>query len=68
MKSHEKSGSLSCDQYKKIKATGSRQGISYGLHKVHKAKTDIFPPFRSTLYSIGTLSYKIAKLFVSKLS
>ena len=42
MKSLEKSGSLSSDQYKKIKATGSRPEM-YGLCKVHKAIIDICP-------------------------
>ena len=67
-KSLEKSGSLSFDQYKKIKATGSRPGILYGLCKVHKAITDICPPFRPILSTIGTPSYKIAKFLVPKLS
>ena len=47
---HEKcindySGSLSSDQYKKIKSTGSRPGILYGLCKVHKAIIDILSTF-----------------------
>ena len=36
LKRLEKSGSLSTEQYKKIKAVGSRPGILYGLCKVHK--------------------------------
>ena len=68
LKSLEKSGSLSSDQYKKIKATGSRSGILHGLCKVHKAIIDICPPFRPILSAIGTSSYKIAKFLVPKLS
>ena len=36
LKSLEKSGSLTTDQYKKIKAIGNRPGILYGLCKVMK--------------------------------
>ena len=68
MKSLEKTGSLSSDQYKKIKATGSRPGILYGLCKVPKAITDICPPFRLILSAIGTPTYKIAEFLVPKLS
>ena len=68
LKSLEKSASLSSNQDKKIKATGSRAGILYGLCKVHKAVTDICPPFRPILSAIGTPSYKIAKCLVPKLS
>ena len=39
-----------------------------GLCKVHKATTDICPPFRPILAAIGTSSYKIAKFLVPKLS
>ena len=65
---NEKSGSLSSDQYKKIKTTGSRPGILYGLCKVHKAVTDIFRTFRPILSAIGTPSYKIPTFLVPKLS
>ena len=68
MKSLEKSGSLSTDQYKKIKAIGSRPGILYGLCKVHKAIIDVCPPFPPILSAIGTPSYKFAKFLVPKLS
>ena len=68
LKSLEKSGSLSTDQYKKIKAIGSRPGILYGLCKVHKAIFDVCPPFRLILSAIGTPSYKLAKFLVPKLS
>ena len=36
----EKAGSLTTDQYKKMKAIESRPGILYGLCKVHKAIID----------------------------
>ena len=45
LKRLEKSGTVSTEQYKKIKAVGSRPGILHGLCKVHKAITDICPPF-----------------------
>ena len=68
MKRLEKSGTLSTEQYKKIKAVGSRPGLLYGLCKVDKAITDICPPFRPILSAIGTPSYKLAKCLVCKLS
>ena len=68
MKSLEKSGSLTTDQYKKIKATRSRPGILYGLCEVHKAITDVCPPFRPILLVIETPSYKLAKFLLPKLS
>ena len=68
LKRLEKSGALSTEQYKKIKAVGSRPGILYGICKVHKAITDICPPFRPILSAIGTPSYKLAKFLVPKLS
>ena len=55
LKRLENSGTLSTEQYKKIKAVGSRPGILYGLFKVHKAIIDICPPFRPILSAIGTL-------------
>ena len=68
MKRLEKSGNLSTEQYKKIKAVGSRPGILYGLCKVHKAITEVCPQFRPILSAIGTPSYKLAKFLVPKLS
>ena len=68
MKRLEKSETLRTEQYKKIKAVGSRPGIFYGLCKVRKAITDICPPFRPILSAIGTPSYKLAKFLVPKLS
>ena len=68
LKRLEKSGTLSSEQYKKIKAVGSRPGILYGLCKVQKAIAGISPPFRPILSAVGTPSYKLAKFLVSKLS
>ena len=68
MKSLEKSGSLTTDQYKKIKAIRCRPGILYGLCEVHKAIIDVCPPFRPILSAIGAPSYKLAKFLVPKLS
>ena len=68
LKSLEKSGSLAADQYKKIKAIGSRPGILCGLCKIHKAIIDVCPPFRPILSAIRTPSYKLAKSLVPKLS
>ena len=68
MKRLEKSGSLSTEQYRKIKAVGRRTGIIYGLCKVHKAIADIFPPFRPILSVVATPSYKLVKCLVHKLS
>ena len=68
LKSLEKSGSLTTDQYKKIKAIRSRPGILYGLCKLHKAVTEVCPPFRPIVSAIGTPSYKLAKFLVAKLS
>jgi len=68
LKSLKDSDSLSVNQYKKIKAVGSKPGILYGLCKVHKAIVDTCPPFRPILSAIGTPSYKIAKFLVPILS
>ena len=67
LKRLEKSGTLSTEQYKKIKAVGSRPGNLYGLCKAHKAITDVCSPFTSIFSAIGTPSYKLAKLLVPKL-
>ena len=68
LKSLKNLGSLSVDQYKKIKAVGSRPGFLYGLCKVHKAVGDTCPPFRPILSAIGTPTYKIAKFLVPVLN
>ena len=68
LKRLEKSGTLSTEQYKKIKAVRSRPGILYGLCKVHKAITDVCSPFTSIFSAIGTPSYELAKFLVPKLS
>ena len=59
---------MSTEQYKKIKAVGSKPGILDGLCKVYKVITDICPPFRPILSAIGTSSYKLAQFLVPKLS
>ena len=63
-----KSGTLSTEQYKKVKVVGSWPGILHGLCKVHKDITDTCPPFRLILSAVGTPSYKFAKFLVPKLS
>ena len=68
MKSLEKSGSLTTDQYKKIKAIGSRPGLLCGIFEVHKGIIGVCLPFRPILSAIGTPSYKLAKLLLPKLS
>ena len=52
-------GSLTTDQYKKIKTIGSRPRISYLICKIYKAITDVCPPFRPILLAIGTIGYKL---------
>ena len=64
LKSLEKSGSLTTDQYKKINTIGSRPGI--GLCKVHKAITDVCPPSRPILSATGTPRYKLSKFLLPK--
>ena len=61
LKSLEKSGSLTTDQHKKIKAIGSRPEILCRLCKVHKAIIDVCPPFRPILSAIRTPSCKLVK-------
>ena len=68
LKSLPKSDNLTTDQYKKIKAIGSRPGILYGLCKEHKAIIDVCSPFRPIFSAIGTPSYILAKFLVPKLS
>ena len=57
---------LSEEDYQKMKPTGSRPGIMYGLCKVHKGITvgSLVPPFRPILSAIRTCSYSLAKFFV----
>ena len=68
LKSLEKSGSLTTDQYKNIKAIGSRPGILYGLCKFHKSIINVCPPFRPIILRIETSSYKLEKFLAPKLS
>ena len=68
LRSISKNGSLTEQQYKKIKAVGSNPGILYGLCKVHKTVVDVCLPFRPILSAIGTPTYKLAKYLVPKLA
>ena len=68
LKSLEKSGSLTTDQYKKIKVIRSRPGILYGLCKIYKAIIDFCPTFRPIPSEIEIPSCKLAKFLVPKLS
>ena len=56
LKRLEKSRSLSTEQYKKIKAVGRRPGVLYGLCKVHKAITEVCPPFRTIFSAIAIVT------------
>ena len=49
-----------------LKAAGSRPEILHGFCKVHKAITDIFPPFRPIISANGTPSYNLSKFLVPK--
>ena len=57
---------LSEEDYKKMKPTGSRPGVMYGLCKVHKDMTNgqELPPFRPILSAIRTCAYNVAKFLV----
>ena len=71
LRSISKNGSLTEQQYKKLKklkSVGSNPGILYGLCKVYKAIVDVCLPFRLTLSAIGTPTYKLAKYLVPKLA
>ena len=61
-------GSLSPEDFKNLKASGSQPGILHGLCKVHKKCDGSLPPFRPILSAINTPSYKLAKFFVPLLS
>ena len=61
LKSLKNSVSLTTDQYKNIKAIGSRPGILYGLCNVHKAIIDVCLPFRPILSAVETPCYKLTK-------
>ena len=54
LRSISKHGSLTEQQYKKVKAVGRNPGILYCLCKAHKAVVDVCPPFRPILSAIGT--------------
>ena len=54
LRSTSKNGSLTEQQYKKVKVVGSNPGILYGLCKAHKAVVDMCPAFHPILSAIGT--------------
>ena len=68
LKTLKSSEALSVEQHKKMKAVGSRPGISYGFCKVHKNILDRCPPFRPILSAKGTPSYKNAKYLVLRMN
>ena len=68
LRSISKNGSLTEQQYKKVKVVGSNPGILYGLCKVRKAAVDVCPPFRPILFAIETQTYKLAKYLLLKLA
>ena len=57
LKRLEKSGTLSTEENIAIKSVEGRPGILYGLCKIHKAITDVCPPFRPIISAIGTPSF-----------
>ena len=68
LRSISKNGSLTEQQYKKVKAVGSNQGILYGLCKVHNTVVDVCPPFRPILSAVEIPTYQLAKYLVPKLA
>ena len=63
-----KLASLSTELSKKNQAVGCKPENLYGSCKVHKAITNVCPPFRPTNSVTGTSSYNFAKLSAPKLS
>ena len=68
LRSISKNGSLTEQQYKRVKAVGSNPGVLYSFCKVHKTVADACPPFRPILSATGTPTYKLAKYLVPKLA
>ena len=60
----ENEGKISEKEYQLIYPRGSRPGILYGSPKVHKPVITNCPKFRPILLTIGTTTYKLAKLLV----
>ena len=56
----KKENMISEEVYQKIRPTGSRPGVMYGLPKIHKENV----PFRPILSSINTYNYKLASYLV----
>ena len=49
-----------------LKAVRSRPGIIPGFCKVHKAITDVFPPFKPIISANESPSYNLSKFLVPK--
>ena len=54
---------ISIEQHKDLSPSGSRPGIMYGSAKAHKLVTDGLLSFRHIFSTMGTPTYKLAKLF-----
>ena len=65
IKRQENEGKISEEEYELIYPRGSRPGILYGSPKVHKPAINNCPKFRPILSTIGTPTYKLAKIFSS---
>ncbi|XP_057298506.1 uncharacterized protein LOC130629365 [Hydractinia symbiolongicarpus] len=61
-------GSLERRLHEKLKPTGSKLGILYGLCKIHKSIVNGSPPFRPILSAIDTPTYNLAKFLVPLLA
>ena len=64
LKELKASGTISENDYKKLKPRGSSFSVLYELCKTHKKVLDKCPPFRPILSAIKTLSYNLAKFLV----
>ena len=64
LKELKASGTISENDYKKVKPRISSFGVLYGLCKTHKKVLDKCSPFRPILSAIKTLSYNLAKFLV----
>ncbi|XP_057308105.1 uncharacterized protein LOC130645991 [Hydractinia symbiolongicarpus] len=61
-------GSLERRLHEKLKPTGSKLGILYGLCKIHKSIVNGSPPFRPILSAIDTPTCNLAKFLVPLLA
>ena len=64
LKELKASGTISENDYKKVKPRISSFGVLYGLCKTHKKVLNKCSPFRPILLAIKTLSYNLAKFLV----